>query len=89
MCTLSHGRNQNKMHGDGVKQKEQEQPLRLDGKLDNIFEIDGYRIRKYVNDEGEVVVIIVKKIGTERVYDSERKVTVDREFPSLYIPNLR
>lgn len=46
MCTISHGRNLNKMV---AKQKDQEKPLRLDGKLDNIFEINGYRIRRYVD----------------------------------------
>ena len=61
MCTVSHGRNLNKMYGDDTKQKEQEEPLKLDGKLDNIFEIDGYRIRRYVNDKGQADIIIVKK----------------------------
>lgn len=46
MCTISHGRNLNKMYGEGAKQKDQEKPLRLDGKLDNIYEIEGYRIRR-------------------------------------------
>lgn len=89
MCTISHGRNLNKMYGEGAKQKDQEKPLKLDGKLDNIFEIDGYRIRRYVNDKGQANIIIVKKIGTKRVYNSERKVTLDAECSPMYIPKLR
>ena len=89
MCAISHGRNLNKMYGEGVKQKDQENPLRLDGKLDNIFEIDGYRIRRYVDNEGQVAIIIVKRIGTKRVYNSERKVTLDVEYPTMYVPKLR
>lgn len=89
MCTLSHGRNLNKMYEDATKQKEKEKPLNLDGKLENIFEIDGYRIRKYVDNGGQVAIIIIKRIGTERVYNPERNVTLDVEYPSLYIPNLR
>ena len=89
MCTLSHGRNLNKMYEDAIKQKEKEKPLNLDGKLENIFEIDGYRIRRYVNNEGQVDIIIIKKLGSTRVYNPERKVTIDEENPSLYIPNLR
>ncbi len=81
MCTISHGRNLNKM---GAKQKDQEKPLRLDGKLDNIFEINGYRIRRYVDNEGQVAIILVKRIGTKRVYNPERKVTLDVEYP-LYV----
>lgn len=89
MCTISHGRNLNKMYGEGAKQKDQENPLRLDGKLDNIFEIDGYRIRRYVDNEGQVAIIIVKRIGTKRVYNSERKVTLDVEYPTMYVLKLR
>ena len=89
MCTISHGRNLNKMYGEGAKQKDQENPLRLDGKLDNIFEIDGYRIRRYVDNEGQVAIIIVKRIGTKRVYNSERKVTLDVEYPTMYVHKLR
>lgn len=89
MCTISHGRNLNKMYREGAKQKDQEKPLRLDGKLDNIFEIDGYRIRRYVDNEGKVAIIIIKRIGTERVYDSERKLTLDVEYPSICVPELR
>ena len=62
MCTVSHGKNLNKKYGEAAKQKDQEKPLRLDGKLDNIFEIDGYRIRRYVDNEGKVAIIIIKKI---------------------------
>ena len=80
MCTISHGRNLNKMV---AKQKDQEKPLRLDGKLDNIFEINGYRIRRYVDNEGQVAIILVKRIGTKRVYNPERKVTLDVEYPSI------
>lgn len=89
MCTISHGRNLNKMYGEGAKQKDQDKPLRLDGKLDNIFEIDGYRIRRYVDNEGKVAIIIIKRIGTERVYDSETKLTLDVEYPSICVPELR
>lgn len=83
MCTISHGRNLNKMYREGAKQKDQEKPLRLDGKLDNIFEIDGYRIRRYVDNEGKVAIIIIKRIGTER------KLTLDVEYPSICVPELR
>ncbi len=89
MCTISHGRNLNKMYGEGAKQKDQEKPLRLDGKLDNIYEIEGYRIRRYVDNEGQVAIILVKRIGTKRVYNHERKVTLDVEFPTMYVPKLR
>ena len=68
MCTISHGRNLNKMYGEGAKQKDQEKPLRLDGKLDNIYEIEGYRIRRYVDNEGQVAIILVKRIGTKKCY---------------------
>ena len=80
MCTISHGRNLNKMYGEGAKQKDQEKPLRLDGKLDNIYEIEGYRIRRYVDNEGQVAIILVKRIGTKRVYNPERKVTLDVKY---------
>lgn len=86
MCTISHGRNLNKMV---AKQKDQEKPLRLDGKLDNIYEIEGYRIRRYVNDKGQVAIIIVKRIGTKRAYNPKRKVTLDVEYPTMYVPKLR
>ena len=87
MCTISHGRNLNKMYGEGAKQKDQEKHLRLDGKLDNIYE--GYRIRRYVDNEGQVAIILVKRIGTKRVYNQERKVTLDVEYPTMYVPKLR
>ena len=83
MCTISHGRNLNKMYGEGAKQ------IRLDGKLDNIYEIEGYRIRRYVDNEGQVAIILVKRIGTNRVYNPERKVTLDVEYPTMYVPKLR
>lgn len=89
MCTISHGRNLNKMYGEGAKQKDQEKPLRLDGKLDNIYEIEGYRICRYVDNEGQVAIILVKRIETKRVYNPERKVTLDVEYPSMYVPKLR
>ena len=89
MCTISHGRNLNKMYGESAKQKDQEKPLRLDGKLDNIYEIEGYRIRRYVDNEGQVAIIIVKRIGTKRAYNPERKVTLDAECSPMYIPKLR
>ncbi len=89
MCTISHGRNLNKMYGESAKQKDQEKPLRLDGKLDNIYEIEGYRIRRYVDNEGQGAIILVKRIGTKRVYNQERKVTLDVEYPTMYVPKLR
>ena len=61
----------------------------LEAKLDNIFEIDGYRIRKYADNEGQVAIILVKRIGTKRVYNQERKVTLDVEYPTMYVPKLR
>lgn len=81
MCMLAHGRNLNKNKTTKVVQTVREETSKLDGKLDNIFGIEGYRIRRYVDDEGKVVVIIVKKVKNEI---SERNVTTD----ALYDPNL-
>lgn len=89
MCMIAHGRNLNKGKVDMVETFDQIFRSGLEAKLDNIFEIDGYRIRRYVNDKGQANIIIVKKIGTKRVYNSERKVTLDAECSPMYIPKLR
>lgn len=86
MCSISHGKDLNKLVDENV---EEESPFKLDGKLDNIFEIDGYRIRRYVDENGEDVITIIKKIGTERKYNCKRGVTIDEEIPPLYVPKLR
>lgn len=61
MCMIAHGRNLNKGKVDMVETFDQIFRSGLEAKLDNIFEIDGYRIRRYVNDKGQANIIIVKK----------------------------
>ena len=60
MCMLAHGRNLNKGKADMAETFEKIFRSGLEAKLDNIFEIDGYRIRRYVDDTGKAIVIIKK-----------------------------
>lgn len=89
MCMIAHGRNLNKGKVDMVETFDQIFRSGLKAKLDNIFEIDRYRIRRYVNDKGQVAIILVKRIETKRIYNPERKVTLDVEYPTMYVPKLR
>ena len=89
MCMITHGRNLNKGKVDMVETFDQIFRSGLKAKLDNIFEIDRYRIRRYVNDKGQVAIILVKRIETKRIYNPERKVTLDVEYPTMYVPKLR
>lgn len=89
MCMIAHGRNLNKGKVDMVETFDQIFRSGLKAKLDNIFEIDRYRIRRYVNDKGQVAIILVKRIETKRIYNPERKVTLDVEYPPMYVPKLR
>lgn len=89
MCMIAHGRNLNKGKVDMVETFDQIFRSGLKAKLDNIFEIDRYRIRRYVNDKGQVAIILVKRIETKRIYNPERKVTLDVKYPTMYVPKLR
>ena len=60
MCMLANGRNLNKSKANMVETFDQIFRSTLEAKLDNIFEIDGYRIRRYVDDNGKAIVIIKK-----------------------------
>lgn len=78
MCMLAHGRNLNKGKVDMVETFDQIFRSGLEAKLDNIFEINGYRIRRYVDYTGKAIVII-KKIEPNI---PERKVQIN----TLYDP---
>lgn len=71
-------RNLNKGKVDMVETFDQIFRSGLEAKLDNIFEINGYRIRRYVDDTGKAIVII-KKIEPNI---PERKVQIN----TLYDP---
>ena len=78
MCMIAHGRNLNKGKVDMVETFEKIFRSGLETKLENIFEIDGYRIRRYVDYNGKAIVII-KKIEPNI---PERKVQIN----TLYDP---
>lgn len=78
MCMIAHGINLNKGKVDMVETFEKIFRSGLEAKLENIFEIDGYRIRRYFDYNGKAIVII-KKIEPNI---PERKVQIN----TLYDP---
>lgn len=78
MCMIAHGRNLNRDKANMAEEFEKIFRSGLETKLENIFEINGYRIRRYMDGNGKAIVII-KKIETNI---PERRVQIN----TLYDP---